>query len=412
MGSKEFDIVIFGATSFVGQILSRYFVNDCNEPDLKWALAGRSQNKLRELKSDLGHQANAVPIFVADSFDEIALKNLCARTSLVISTVGPYALYGDTLLRVCAQSGTDYCDLTGEPHWIRRMMSSYEEDAKRSGARIVNSCGFDSIPSDLGVKFLQNKAFEKFGTRCDKVRLRVKGIRGSASGGTIASGVNTFQQAAKDHELRRELKDPYSLCPQGHRNMVRQDEINVVYDKEFKSWVGPFVMAAINTRIVLRSNAISNSPYAEQFRYDEGWLTGDGGKGQKRAKRLLRYLRAATVLISITPIRVFFTRFVLPRPGDGPSLDEQISGFYDFRLLGRTSHGDEIRVKVMGDRDPGYGSTAKMLGQAGISLVKDISKESVPGGFWTPATVFNDEFIERLRTNAGMSFEVLSTIRG
>ena len=151
MGSKEFDIVIFGATSFVGQILSRYFVNDCNEPDLKWALAGRSQNKLRELKSDLGHQANAVPIFVADSFDEIALKNLCARTSLVISTVGPYTLYGDTLLRVCAQSGTDYCDLTGEPHWIRRMMFSYEEDAKRSGARIVNSCGFDSIPSDLSL---------------------------------------------------------------------------------------------------------------------------------------------------------------------------------------------------------------------------------------------------------------------
>jgi len=412
MSSKEFDVVIFGATSFVGQILCKYLANEGCEPGLRWAIAGRSQAKLRTLKTSLGKSVQAIPIFVADSFDEIALNNLCGRTSLVISTVGPYALYGETLLKACAQSGTDYCDLTGEPQWIKRMIALYEDDAKTSGARIVNCCGFDSIPSDIGVKFLQQEALKKFGTTCDKVRLRVKAIRGGPSGGTVASGVNTLTQAAKDNDLRRELSDLYSLCPPGHRNMIRQDEIKVMYDTDFKSWVGPFIMATINTRIVLRSNALIDPSYAEQFRYDEGFLTGGGAKGQKRAKRLERLLKVSIGLLSMPLARFFLTRFVFPKPGDGPSLDEQISGFYDFRFLGRTQHGDEIRVKLTGDRDPGYGSTAKMLAQAGISLVRDVDKQKVPGGFWTPATAFSDDFINRLITSAGISFEVLSTIRG
>ena len=412
MSEKEFDIVIFGATSFVGQILCRYLVNDSSEPDLKWAISGRSQLKLRELKSSLGKEAQAAPILVADSFDEIALKNLCARTNLIISTVGPYALYGETLVKVCAQSGTDYCDLTGEPQFIKRMISLYEDDAKNSGARIVNCCGFDSIPSDIGVKFLQKEAYKKFGTKCDKVRLRVKAIRGGPSGGTIASGINTLASASKDNDLKRELRDPYSLCPPGHRNMVRQDDISLAYDNEFKSWVGPFIMATINTRVVLRSNALMEDPYAVQFKYDEGFLTGDGIKGQKRAKRLVRLSKISMGLLSIPFVRSLLTRYVFPKPGEGPSLDEQNSGFYDFRFLGRTQHGDEIRVKVLGDKDPGYGSTAKMLAQAGISLVRDISKEEVSGGFWTPASIFNDDFTNRLIMNAGLSFEVLSTVRG
>ena len=412
MSNKEFDVVIFGATGFVGQILCRYLADEGSDPDLRWAIAGRSQIKLRALKTALGKSVQAIPIFVADSFDEVALSNLCVRTSLVIATVGPYALYGETLIKVCAQSGTDYCDLTGEPQWIKRMIALYEGDAKTSGARIVNCCGFDSIPSDIGVKFLQQEALKKFGTMCDKVRLRVKAIQGGPSGGTVASGLNTLKEAGKDSSLRRELRDLYSLCPPGHGNMVRQDQIKVTYDNEFKSWVGPFVMATINTRVVLRSNAIRESSYAEQFRYDEGFLTGDGRKGQKRAKQLERFLKISIGLLSIPLVRLFLTRFVLPKPGDGPSLDEQISGFYDFRFLGRTQHGDEIKVKVTGDRDPGYGSTAKMLAQAGISLVKDVDKQEVPGGFWTPATAFNEDYTNRLITNAGLSFEVLSTIRG
>ena len=412
MSDKEFDIVIFGATSFVGQILCRYLISENTEPDLKWAISGRSQLKLRELKSSLGEAAQAVPIFIADSFDEVALSNLCSRTELIISTVGPYALYGDTLVKVCTQSGTDYCDLTGEPQWIKRMISLYEDDAKASGSRIVNCCGFDSIPSDIGVKFLQQEAYKKFGTKCDKVRLRVKAIRGGPSGGTIASGINTLTSLDKDSDLQREFRDPYSLCPLGHRNMVRQDEISVAYDNEFKSWVGPFIMAAINTRVVLRSNALIEPSYAVQFKYDEGFLTGDGVAGRKRAKRLVRLSKVSMWLISISLVRSCLTRYVFPRPGEGPSLDDQNSGFFDFRFLGRTQHGDEIRVKVAGDKDPGYGSTAKMLAQAGISLLRDVGKKEVSGGFWTPAAVFNDDFTHRLIMNAGLSFEVLSTVRG
>ena len=292
------------------------------------------------------------------------------------------------------------------------MIALYEDDARASGARIVNCCGFDSVPSDIGVKFLQQEALKKFGTMCDKVRLRVKAIQGGPSGGTVASGINTITQAGKDRALRRELRDLYSLFPPGHRNMVRQDEIRVMYDNEFKSWVAPFIMATINTRVVLRSNALMNPSYAEQFRYDEGFLTGDGSRGQKRAKQLERLLKISIGLLSVPPLRFFLTRFVLPKPGDGPSFDEQISGFYDFRFLGRTQHGDEIKVKLTGNRDPGYGSTAKILAQAGVSLVRDVDKREVPGGFWTPATIFGDDYINRLITNAGISFEVLSTIRG
>ena len=410
--NKELDLIVFGATSFVGKIICRYLANERIEPNFSWAMAARSEEKLESLRATLGSGAEHIPIIVAESFDKAALAALCDRTAVVLSTVGPYALYGETLVKVCAQSGTDYCDLTGEPQFIKRMISLYEDDAKNSGARIVNCCGFDSIPSDIGVKFLQKEAYKKFGTKCDKVRLRVKAIRGGPSGGTIASGINTLASAFKDNDLKRELRDPYSLCPPGHRNMVRQDDISLAYDNEFKSWVGPFIMATINTRVVLRSNALMEDPYAVQFKYDEGFLTGDGIKGQKRAKRLVRLSKISIGLLSIPFVRSLLTRYVFPKPGEGPSLDEQNSGFYDFRFLGRTQHGDEIRVKVLGDKDPGYGSTAKMLAQAGISLVRDISKEEVSGGFWTPASIFNDDFTNRLIMNAGLSFEVLSTVRG
>ena len=234
MSTKEFDLVVFGATSFVGQLVCDYLLNETIDADLNWAMAGRSQSKLRKIKNDLGEKAASLPLFIADSFDEAALKNLCERTNLIVSTVGPYALYGESLIKVCAQSGTDYCDLTGEQQWIRRMSRAYQHEAEASGARIVNCCGFDSMPSDLGVKFLQQNALNKFGTTCDKVRLRVKSIKGSASGGTIASMVNIFKETADDEELREEFKNLYSLCPDDHRNKVRQRLIDVEYDKVFK----------------------------------------------------------------------------------------------------------------------------------------------------------------------------------
>jgi len=411
MANKEFDLVVYGATSFVGRIVCEYLVGEHVEPNLSWAMAARSFSKLETLKQELGPNAANVPLLVADSFDEEALRSLCERTHVVSSTVGPYALYGNLLVQICAELGTDYCDLTGEAPWIRKMMIAHEATARESGARIVNCCGFDSIPSDLGVKFLQQHSQSNFSSYCKTVSMRVKATKGGASGGTIASGINMFKEAASDSELRKELRDLYSLCPKDHGNDIKQRSINLEYDENFKAWLAPFIMAGINTRVVLRSNAIANTPYAKQFDYNEATLTADGDAGEKQAKRIARFSKIGPVLLSIPPIRAILTRFFLPKPGEGPSPEEQKSGFFDLRFWGKTDQGDEIRVKVTGDRDPGYGSSAKMLAQASISLRRDVDKGDVAGGFWTPATVFGDKLIERLQSYAGLTFEVQSLMR-
>ena len=405
--NKEFDLVIFGATSFVGKILCNYLVNEHTEPNLTWAIAARSEEKLNQLKQSLGHKAVDLPVLLADSHDEKSLVDLCAKASVVVSTVGPYALYGELLVKCCAESGTDYCDLTGEPQWIRRMIERYEETAKSSGARIVHSCGFDSIPSDLGVMFLQNEAMKQFGEYCSKVKMRVKRTKGSASGGTIASSVNLYKEQAQNPALKKEMKDYYSICPPDHEFTLEQHSVEVEYDEDFNAWAGPFIMAMINTRIVLRSNAIkAGGPYSTDFQYSEGSLTGSGATGKKRAKRLAFGMKVAPAFLSNSVSRSILTQFVLPKPGEGPSPAEQLAGFYDFRFIGETKAHKKIRVKVTGDRDPGYGSTAKMLAQAAISLHRDVDKNSVAGGFWTPATVFDNKLLNRLREFAGMTFDL------
>jgi short subunit dehydrogenase-like uncharacterized protein len=240
--------------------------------------------------------------------------------------------------------------------------------------------------------------------------MRVKATKGGASGGTIASALNLVQEAAKEPSLRQELKDPYSICPLGHSFKARQKTVAVEYDEDFNSWVGPFLMAAINQRIVLRTNALLSRPYDPDFTYDEGTLTGDGRKGEKRAKRLSTVSSIGMVGVSLPPIRWLATSFFLPKPGEGPSLEQQDKGFFDLRFFGSNDQGGKIIVKVTGDKDPGYGATAKMLAQAGISLCRDVDKGSLPGGFWTPASVFGARLFERLQAHAGMTFEALSVL--
>lgn len=408
MTNKEFDLIVFGATSFVGKILCDYLVMDHNEPNLSWAMAARSESKLGILKEKLGPSGANIPLIIADSFDEASLRALCKRTHVIISTIGPYALYGDLLIKVCADIGTDYCDLTGEAPWIRRMIEEYGDAAKTSGARIVNCCGYDSIPSDIGVSFLQKHAESNFGSYCEKVHMRLKASKGGPSGGTIASVVNIYKEAAKRPEVREELRNYYSLCPKGHANRFKQRTINLEYDEDFNSWVGPFLMAGINMRVVLRSNAITEKPYAAQFEYNEATLTGNGKDGKKKAKRLIRFARLGFFVLAIAPIRALIAALFLPKPGDGPSPKEQKAGFFDLRFIGKTSKGEEIRVKVTGDRDPGYGSTAKMLAQAALSLRYDVDKTEIKGGFWTPSTVYGEKFLQRLQHHAGLNFEVQS----
>lgn len=406
--NKEYELIVFGATSFVGQIVCEYLLGECAEPGLRWAMAARSETKLQQLRSDLGESAIDIPLLIADSSDYQSLLALCSQGQVIISTVGPYALYGELLIKACAQTGTDYCDLTGEAPWIRSMLDRYEHDARKSGARIVNSCGFDSIPSDLGVKFLQDEAQREFGEMCSSVKMRVNKMRGGASGGTVASGINMFQESVNNEALQKQMLDPYSLCPPDHKVSLSQKQVDVEYDKDFESWVGPFIMEAINTRIVLRSNAIrEEGSYSDVFSYSEGTLTGNGFGGENKAKAIAFGTRIAPSALSIGLLRGFLTQFILPKPGEGPSKQEQLNGFYDLRFLGTTSGGDQLRAKVTGDRDPGYGSTAKMLAQAAICLCRDVDKQRKRGGFWTPATVFSDKIITRLETHAGMRFEIL-----
>jgi short subunit dehydrogenase-like uncharacterized protein len=409
--SPKFDIIIFGATSFVGQIMTRYMIAQfAVDGSLKWAIAGRSQNKLNELKLSLGTAGEALDVLVADAADEDSLRLLCESTKVVVSTVGPYALYGEPLVKMCVALGTDYCDLTGEVQWIAKMLERYEDVAKVTGARIVHSCGFDSVPSDLGVYFLQQHAKQQFSETCSSIKMRVKKMKGAASGGTVASMTNIFKEVASNPTLRKTLANPYAICPADHGNNMRQNNMNrPQYDNDFNSWVAPFVMAVINTRIVHRSNVLVEGGYSQHFEYNEAMLTGKGIIGSGIAAGVGVGLGGFAMAAVIPPTRWAMEKFILPKPGEGPSLDAQEKGYYDLRFYGKTDSGQEIRCKVTGDQDPGYGSTAKMLAQAAVCLVQDIDKDKdkVPGGFWTPASIFGAQLISRLESHAGLTFEII-----
>jgi len=408
------DIVLFGATSFVGGIVAGRAIEEFGADgsggpggSLRWAIAGRSRARLEALKEALGPAAARLPVVVADASDPDALRAMCRGTRVVVSTVGPYALYGEPLLRACAETGTDYGDLTGEVPWMRRMIERYEDSARASHARIVHCCGFDSIPSDLGVHVLEREALHRFGTPLSRVRLRVRRARGGVSGGTVASLLNVLEEAGRDRTLRALLADPYALCVGHDIPATRQPDVTgAAEDEAFGAWVAPFVMAPINTRVVHRTNALSGWRYGRDFRYDEGVLAGRGTRGRLAATATAFGFGAFLAAASIGPLRALLRRTVLPKPGQGPDQEAQRNGFFDLRLHGTTADGRVLRGAVTGDRDPGYGSTARMLVQAAACLAADTPKESLPGGFWTPASAFGDRLVERLEARAGLAFTV------
>src|SRR5258708_23468656 len=311
MSTPSHDLVAFGATSFVGKILCRYRGEEFGaQGEMTWAAAGRSKTKLEELRSSLGPEAGTLPLVVADAADEASLRRLCASARVVVSTVGPYALYGEPLIKACAESGTDYCDLSGEVQWIRRMVQRYEATARKSGARLVHCCGFDSIPSDMGVHFLQRQAMKQLGAPCTRVKMRVKAMRGEFSGGTVASLMNVIKEAAADPALRKELADPYSLCPTGSAPKLRQPHVrSAEFDVDFDAWVAPFVMSGINTRIVHRTNALSELAYGADFTYEEAMVMGRGLKGRFAATAMTAGLSGFMAAGAIRPARAVLKRF-------------------------------------------------------------------------------------------------------
>lgn len=391
MSEKQFDIVVYGATGFTGRLVAEYLSAQYgNGKDVKWAMAGRSQEKLESVRDEMGLPKDT-PLIVANSDDEASMQAMVDNTELVLTTVGPYQIYGSLLVGLCAKSGTDYVDLCGESVWMRHMIDAHEDDAKKSGARIVFSCGFDSIPSDLGIFRLQQLAKEKTGETCRKINGRVRGMKGTFSGGTAYSLTESVRAAKKDPEILKLAVNPYSLVP-GFKGVKQPNGDQVIYSEELKSWVAPFVMAVINTRNVHRSNALLGHPYGEDFTYDEMMLTGDGEKGEAIAKHV------ATTNPMGGPDA--------PKPGEGPSKEERETGFYDILYIGETVKGDTMVLNVKGDRDPGYGSTSKMISESAICLVKDA--QDTPGGIWTTAPAMGDKLIKRLEENAGLTFTLIS----
>lgn len=407
--TNQYDLIIFGATSFVGQILTTYMIEHLGtKSDISWAIAARSSAKLTELRDSYGDSASQLPMIIADSHDEASLQAMCSQTRVIISTVGPYALYGELLVKTCAETGTDYTDLTGEAQWIKQMQDKYQQAAQDSGARIVNSCGFDSIPSDMGMFTLQQQAKEKFNHPMPHTKLRVKAIKGGASGGTVASMIEAIKAAKADPKVRRQMGNPYLLCGKDHQYEQKAHSVKgPIFDKEFNSWVAPFIMEAINSRIVLHSNALMGMAYGKDFTYSEGVLTGPGFKGRAGAVMSTLGFGALGVGLFFSPLRALLEKFVMPAPGEGPSPEAQLKGFFDLRLRGADNDGNHMMVKVTGDRDPGYGSTAKMLAQAGLCLAMDIKKEDQAGGFLTPSTAMGSALVKRLEDHAGLTFTVL-----
>lgn len=389
MTDRDFDIIVYGSTGFTGRLVAEYLAGNYAGSDLKWAMAGRSEKKLAEVRSLIGAPKNT-PFVVADSSDKSSLTNMTKRAKVIISTVGPYQLYGTDLVAACIETGTDYVDLSGEPAWMHDTIRTFADGAQKSGARIVHSCGFDSIPFDLGVYFTQQAAMQKFGKPCSKIRGRVRKMQGTFSGGTAASFMETMKRAGKQPEVLDWLKDPFSLVPDfdgpkqpsGHKP---------IHEDDLGSWSAPFIMASINTKNVHRSNAMMSHIYGKDFMYDEMVFTGPGEKGEQIAKHM-----ANTNIMADNP----------PKPGEGPSKKEREAGFYDVMFIGETDDGDRIIGAVTGDKDPGYGSTSKMLAESAICLARDVDQNVTPGGIYTPAPAMGAELISRLIKNAGLTFDI------
>jgi short subunit dehydrogenase-like uncharacterized protein len=306
---------------------------------------------------------------------------------VIITTVGPYQLHGSELVAACAATGAAYVDLCGEPAWMRRMIDAHHEEARRTGARIVFSCGFDSIPFDIGVLTLQEKAREKFGRPARRVKARLRKVKGGMSGGTAASARATLTAAARDPALIRLLSDPFALTP-GFTGPSQPSGLVPEYDRSLSMWVVPFPMAPINTKNVHRTNFLLGHPYGTDFVYDEMMVAP--GLGEIARVTTETFARIAFLLVTGGP-----------KSGEGPTPEDRERGFYDILFLGELPDGGRVEAIVVGDRDPGYGSTSKMVAESALCLLRDVRGE---GGIWTPGALMGPALRNRLKERAGLTF--------
>lgn len=386
-GNRDLDIIVYGATGFTGRLVAEYLAHHYKDRKdaPKWAMAGRSLDKLAEVRDLIG-ASEETTLIVADASDPASLDTMAASTQVVLTTVGPYQLYGSELVAACVRAGTAYADLCGEPGWMREMIDEHQDAAKASGARITFSCGFDSTPFDLGVLFLQAEAVKRHGKPAPRVKGRVRKMAGGASGGTVASLTETLKAIAKKPSLALLLKSSFALTP-GFEGPSQPTGLIPEYDSATGTWTAPFVMAPINTKNVHRTNFLLGHRWGADLVYDEMVMTtiGDAGKAMAEAMAKANPFGDAQL-----------------KPGEGPSKEQRENGFYDILFIGEYEDGTWVRASVQGDRDPGYGSTSKMLAETGIALLENKGE----GGVWTPGALLGDALIERLTANAGLTFQI------
>lgn len=384
---RPYDIVVYGATGYTGRLVAEYLAHHYQGKGPKWAMAGRSAAKLAEVRDLIGAPADT-PLIVANSDDPASMKALVESTRVVVTTVGPYQLYGEPLLAACVAAGTDYTDLCGEPAWMRQMVDKYHEAAKASGARISFSSGFDSIPFDLGVFMLQKEAKARYGSPAPRVKGRVRGMQGTFSGGTAASLTETMKAVAKNPKLISILQSPFGLTP-GFEGPSQPLGLVPEYEESEGKWAAPFIMATINTKNVHRTNFLLGHPYGTDFKYDEMVLTSAGEIGEKLAHGMAEMLKNP---FGAKP----------PQPGEGPTKEERENGFYDVLFIGEWPDGKTIRYSVKGRYDPGYGSTSRMIAETGIALL-DCKAE---GGISLPGALLGEALVKRLQDHAEITFGV------
>ena len=384
--TKKYDFIVFGATGFTGKLVVEYLVERyLGNPEIKWALAGRNLEKLKSVAKSK-NVPDDICLFTADSNDKTSVENLVSKTRCILTVVGPYQLYGNNIIESCAKSGTDYVDLCGEPGWMHEKINALSNISKESGSRIVFSCGFDSIPFDLGVLFLQNEIIKRFNKPAPNVRGRVRAMNGEFSGGTAASLGATMSALKEKPELFAVLANPFALS-NGFIGPDQPADNKPVYDEKLDSWVAPFFMAPINTKNIHRSNALMDHIYGEDFCYNEMWIQGTGDEGKA----------AADFISKSNPLSN------APQPGEGPSRESRENGNYDLLFCGDIDD-KSIHVSVTGDMDPGYGSTSKMITESAVCLVKEC--DDLKGGIYTSASSMGTKLIKRLEDNAGLTFKL------
>lgn len=375
---REFDIVVYGATGFTGRLIAEHLLQHYGaNGDVRWAMAGRSAAKLADVRAEIG-APETLPLIVADADDAASLDAMVERTRAVVTTVGPYQLYGEPLVAACVAAGTDYLDLSGEPLWMAAMIRKYGDAATASGARILFSCGFDSVPFELGVFFVQGLARAHLGEVVPRVLGRVRDMRGGLSGGTAASGRATMAAIQADPSLLGLMFNPFALTP-GFKGAEQPRGDKPHFDEVIGSDVGPFMMAAINTKNIHRSNVLQGTAYGADFQYDEMAIVKPG---------------VQTEFPSLSAEDA-------PKPGEGPSREERDTGYYDLLFVGVGADGRQVRGSVHGDRDPGYGSTSKIIAETALCLLE---AADVKGGIWVPGAALGERLVARLAARAGLRF--------